>query len=299
MTNAEAVPIIFGEVLFDRFPDGSTVLGGAPFNVAWHLQALGRSPVFISRVGNDPLGQHIRTAMETWGMTTSGLQLDSAHPTGTVEVSFRDGEPAFDIVADRAYDFIDGDCLPPLPAASLIYHGSLALRNPQSQQALERLFDSCDAPGFVDVNLRPPWWSESLLQSILDKARWAKLNENELQILAPGNASIAKGAATLLRRHDMEMLLVTQGEKGAAAYGRDGLMAEIKPDSKSEVVDSVGAGDAFSSILILGLLLDWPLQETLSRAQSFASAIVGVRGATVSDPAFYAPFIEHWKLDQQ
>jgi len=299
MTNAEAVPIIFGEVLFDRFPDGSTVLGGAPFNVAWHLQALGRSPVFISRVGNDPLGQHIRTAMETWGMTTSGLQLDSAHPTGTVEVSFRDGEPAFDIVADRAYDFIDGDCLPPLPAASLIYHGSLALRNPQSQQALERLFDSCDAPGFVDVNLRPPWWSESLLQSILDKARWAKLNENELQILAPGNASIAKGAATLLRRHDMEMLLVTQGEKGAAAYGRDGLMAEIKPDSKSEVVDSVGAGDAFSSILILGLLLDWPLQKTLSRAQSFASAIVGVRGATVSDPAFYAPFIEHWKLDQQ
>ena len=50
-------PLIFGEVLFDRFPDGSIVLGGAPFNIAWHLQAFKQSPLFISRVGDDPLGQ--------------------------------------------------------------------------------------------------------------------------------------------------------------------------------------------------------------------------------------------------
>ena len=51
---------IFGEVLFDVFPDGHQVLGGAPFNVAWHLQAFGQSPFFISRVGNDPQGKEIR-----------------------------------------------------------------------------------------------------------------------------------------------------------------------------------------------------------------------------------------------
>ena len=66
-------PIIFGEVLFDCFPDGSRVLGGAPFNVAWHLQAFGAEPLFVSRVGNDPMGRKIRDAMLQWGMDTSGL----------------------------------------------------------------------------------------------------------------------------------------------------------------------------------------------------------------------------------
>jgi sugar/nucleoside kinase (ribokinase family) len=56
-------PCIFGEVLFDHFPDGKRVLGGAPFNVAWHLQAFGEAPRFISRVGDDAEGDEIRTAM--------------------------------------------------------------------------------------------------------------------------------------------------------------------------------------------------------------------------------------------
>ena len=59
-------PWIFGEVLFDCFPDGSRVLGGAPFNVAWHLQALGLEPLFLSRVGRDAAGREIRTAMGEW-----------------------------------------------------------------------------------------------------------------------------------------------------------------------------------------------------------------------------------------
>ncbi len=88
-------PVIFGEVLFDRFPDGSLVLGGAPFNVAWHLQAFGQAPLLISRVGDDPLGRQVRGAMLDWGMDTAGLQLDSAHATGTVEVRFDHGEPSY------------------------------------------------------------------------------------------------------------------------------------------------------------------------------------------------------------
>ena len=86
-------PVIFGEVLFDHFPDGSVVLGGAPFNVAWHLQAFGRAPLFISRVGDDPLGRRIRDIMHGWEMDASGLQLDSAHPTGSVEVRIDDELP--------------------------------------------------------------------------------------------------------------------------------------------------------------------------------------------------------------
>jgi fructokinase len=84
---------IFGEVLFDHFPDGTRVLGGAPFNVAWHLQAFGQSPLLISRVGSDPEGTQVRAAMRDWSLSSSGLQTDTVHPTGKVTVAFQDGEP--------------------------------------------------------------------------------------------------------------------------------------------------------------------------------------------------------------
>ena len=78
---------VFGEVLFDHFPDGRRVLGGAPFNVAWHLQAFGKRPHLISRVGDDAEGQEIRTAMRDWGMSEAGLQTGSG-PGGSGEHDF-------------------------------------------------------------------------------------------------------------------------------------------------------------------------------------------------------------------
>jgi len=88
----DAVTVIFGEVLFDCFPDGNSVLGGAPFNVAWHLQAFGMSPMMISSVGDDELGNKVKSAMQDWSMRTTGLQLDPVHPTGSVDIEFVDGE---------------------------------------------------------------------------------------------------------------------------------------------------------------------------------------------------------------
>ncbi|RLJ20866.1 hypothetical protein DJ031_04880 [bacterium endosymbiont of Escarpia laminata] len=81
---------VFGEVLFDHLPDGARVLGGAPFNVAWHLQAFGQSPCFISRVGRDAEGAKVKTAMTAWGMRIDTLQTDDHLPTGQVSVSIED-----------------------------------------------------------------------------------------------------------------------------------------------------------------------------------------------------------------
>ncbi len=185
MTNDTPIPLVFGEVLFDHFPDGSMVLGGAPFNVAWHLQAFRQAPLFVSRVGDDALGRNIRSAMLEWGMHTQGLQMDSAHPTGTVEVRIEGGEPSYDIVAGRAYDFIDALSLPPFEKPGVIYHGSLALRNQPSADALAALKEDHPVPVFLDVNLRPPWWQRDSVLAMLQAAHWAKLNEHELEQLFP------------------------------------------------------------------------------------------------------------------
>ena len=99
-------PVLFGEVLFDVFPPGTQVLGGAPFNVAWHLQGFGLRPLLISSVGADDRGKQIKKRMQEWGMETSGLQTDEQHPSGIVQVSFNNGQPSYEILSDQAYDFI-------------------------------------------------------------------------------------------------------------------------------------------------------------------------------------------------
>ena len=291
--------MIFGEVLFDHFPDGSVILGGAPFNVAWHLQAFGLSPLFISRVGNDPLGQQIKMYMSEWGMSTRGLQLDSSHPTGTVDVQIDHGEPSYNIVEKCAYDFIDRSAIPPLADRGYLYHGTLAIRNTVSEEALKAIKDEHNLSIFVDINLRPPWWNMACVNVALTDSHWAKLNEDELRKITPEeNASedIERLAAELVSNFALEGVIITQGKRGAFVLTAAGERFTIAPEPNNNVVDTVGAGDAFSSILLLGLVRRWPLPLTIKRAQQFASRVVGIRGATISNMEFYQPLIDNWKL---
>ena len=294
--NAHATPLIFGEVLFDCFPDGNSVLGGAPFNVAWHLQAFGMSPLVISSIGNDELGEQVEAAMTDWTMTSAGLQHDPAHPTGSVDITFIDDEPRYSIVEHRAYDYIDAASLPQMPEKSLLYHGTLALRNPVSRETLHALKAQRTGPLFMDVNLRDPWWDRPYVLELVDDADWVKLNQDELSQLGNGDGEVAKQADDFMRSHELSGLVVTLGDKGAIAMTDDGRLAEVSPAQQLTVIDTVGAGDAFTSVLITGLISEWPLELTLQRAQAFASMIVGKQGATVHDRDFYQALITDWGL---
>jgi len=283
---------IFGEVLFDHFPDGNQVLGGAPFNVAWHLQAFGQSPRIVSRVGRDAEGAQVRAAMEDWGLATDDLQTDPVRPTGQVAVSFEDGEPSYDIVADCAYDNIE-----PITAApcQLLYHGSLAARSASSAGALRQLRASGPQTVFVDVNLRTPWWQAGTVHELLQGAHWVKLNSDELALLA-GNATSADPGTDFLQRYALRGLLVTHGARGAELLLANGERLQVAPMANNEVVDTVGAGDAFAAVMLLGLLNDWAMPVVLERAQQFAGALIGRRGATVDDRGFYQKFSRQWQL---
>ena len=290
-THSTKRPAVFGEVLYDQFPDGSSVLGGAPFNVAWNLQAFGLNPLFISRIGNDSLGHQIREAMQQWGMDTIGLQIDPKHQTGTVDISIKHGEPSFNIVPQRAYDYIDAEQLPALDNVGLLYHGSLALRNTESKTAFSALASQQDVPTFIDVNLRSPWWRAEDITPFMQRARWIKLNENELTLLAPAADSVQSQALALQQTTGADLILVTRGEHGALACLPDGAVESIVPNKNIAVTDTVGAGDAFASVTIAGLLKGWDPVVTLHRAQNFASAVVGLRGATTTDQDFYRSFL--------
>ncbi|HKK04398.1 MAG TPA: PfkB family carbohydrate kinase [Gammaproteobacteria bacterium] len=294
----DARPVIFGEVLFDRLPDGA-VLGGAPFNVAWHLQGFGLRPLFVSRVGQDPEGDDVFMTMSDWGMDTAGVQRDPERPTGAVQVRLSAGQPSFNILPEQAYDYIDGvqagAALAGEPLA-LLYLGTLANRALISREAMVALRSQCELPTFVDINLRAPWWDDTILATVLRGARWVKLNDEELGAVLGrrlGHEAIADAGEDLRARHDLDLLVVTLGADGAWFITPEGRRFG-EPAPVETLVDTVGAGDAFSAVTLLGLMRGWSLETTLPRALAFAARICAQRGATAANPELYQSFLESW-----
>lgn len=301
----EQRPTVVGEVLFDCFPDGSNILGGAPFNVAWHLHGLGLSPLMVTSVGDDALGRRVLDTMEKWGMDTSGVQVTKQNQTGRVTVTFADGEPSYDIVTDQAYDHLDA-----MQAKSsidkkkidknkysMLYHGTLIARSPHSQAVLKELKHHLGLPIFVDINLRPPWWQLKTVKESISGASWVKMNQDELATVMDnrnmGTSDIQATAERLFAEYELEMLIVTLGAKGAFCVSKAGTI-QGAPAQASKVVDTVGAGDSFSAVMIAGVIQDWPRALTLKRALDFAAAICEIRGATTSDRHLYENFLSQW-----
>lgn len=294
-------PLIFGEVLFDTFPGGTEVLGGAPFNVAWHLHGFGMQPLLVSRIGADAAGDRVVETMTDWGMDLSGLQRDDMRPTGRVLIELQDGQPTFEILADQAYDHIDPSgalrASTGGPAADLIYHGTLALRDPASRAALEALAGAHRVRRCVDLNLRDPWWDARMVDEVMRGADWLKLNDAELRTAcgAAGDAALAPLADALRARYGIGVLVVTCGADGAFVIGPEGRVDGRAPRVE-RIADTVGAGDAFSAVSLAGLRAGWDPATTLERALDFAAWICTVRGATVSDRSVYAEYRKKWGL---
>jgi fructokinase len=295
-------PMIFGEVLFDVFPD-ATVIGGAPFNVAWHLHGFGLNPLFVSRVGDDPAGERALTIMRSWGMDISCVQIDTGHPTGEVQVALKDdGGHEFTILPDCAYDYIDAATVMRAGGAhaiELIYHGTLALRSNVSRSSLFTLCQQLRVPRCIDINLRSPWWGMSEVKSLIDGADWVKLNDEELMLVGDETmraSAVDESAPKLRRSYGIGTLIVTRGAKGALIVDDNGVV-EGDAAKVGEIVDTVGAGDAFAAVALIGLMHRWEAGVTLRRALEFASWICTLRGAVVDAPEHYHRFMHSWEVE--
>lgn len=292
--NAPKNVVLFGEVLFDCFPDGSKVIGGAPFNVAWHLQALGDNPFFISRIGVDALGDELLQIAQAWGIRTLGLQRDAHHPTGQVHIKLIDQEPHYTIAPDSAFDFIEADAAitqwshnqTASAENTLLYHGSLALRSDFARRQFEQLQQTLQGSIFLDVNLRAPWWEKESLFHWLKAARWVKLNEAELRDLGFHQTDLRTAMQAFREHFQLEQLIVTQGAEGASVLAPEGFKQRA-PGRIDQFVDTVGAGDAFTAVYIHGLIHGWSIDKGLQKALTFASHIIGCQGATPHDKSVY------------
>lgn len=295
--------VLFGEVLADIFPDQS-VLGGAPFNVARHLQAFGLHPVMISRTGNDLLREELLREMGRLGMDTLGIQCDQKHPTGQVQVQMENGNHRFTILPDQAYDHIHAGMAHMITMSikpELVYFGTLAQRSMPSRLALDKFLSDSKCPHFFDINLRSPWYNKHTVQRSLMCSDIVKMNEDELEIVASyfkinAPTPLLK-AKSLLDQFDLKYLLVTCGEHGAWLINQQHETYNAEPAAGAHtIVDTVGAGDAFSAAIIVGLLHDWAMPVAMQRANQLAAAICGIRGGAPQQHDFYIPFKQAWNL---
>lgn len=286
MTVATSI-LVLGEALVDEFHDGP-VAGGAPFNVARSLAAFSAPVRFVSRIGaDDAAGRLVLDSAARFGLSAAGIQRDAHRATGRVSVHEEAGSHRFEIHADAAWDHLEP---PAATGPGLVYFGSLAQRHPVSRATLRALAKQAGGPRLLDLNLRPGTDTPELAAESLMLADWVKLNEDELDRLL---GWFEPTLPDLMSRFALKHVVVTRGAAGYALYGEEGrLVASGDGVAQAALVDTVGAGDAFTAMLLAGLSLGRNLPATLQLANRYAAMICGVRGPLPADPAVLAPWRE-------
>jgi fructokinase len=276
--------LVWGEVLWDRFPDGAR-LGGAPANVAWHLGQAGGWARLISRVGDDADG-HAAIAQLEEVCDTELVQLDRERATGEVRVAIEAGEPRYTLVPDRAWQRIEctASVTAAIDAAGVFAYGTLAQLTPDGlagwRAAISRAKHRCLT--VCDVNLRktkpvvtPPADELVAIQEALEFADVLKVNDRELEVLA----SWFSWRDPIAHLRERRLIAVTHGARGSTLYTASDRI-DVAGVAASPGGDNVGCGDAYLAILVLGLTAGWDLATTGRAAARWAAAVAGVRGAT-------------------
>ncbi|MBN9121968.1 MAG: carbohydrate kinase [Planctomycetes bacterium] len=286
-------PIVgIGEVLWDVYPDGHKVAGGAPFNFAFHCHQLGHDAVIVSRVGDDELGRELRARVRELGLSDEYIQTDYEHPTGTVQVTLdANAVPTYTITENVAWDHIAWDeKLSALSrGARAVCFGSLAQRSSKTRDTIRRVapgpmtFAGPKAPLYLfDVNLRPPHYDRTIIEDSLRRCDWAKLNHDELfelvDLIPLAHFDEEYPAAELRATYNFGLVCVTRGPEGAFLTTAEELFHE--PGVPAQVVDTVGAGDAFTAAMVCLHLEGKSLRECARFAVHYAARVCEQPGGT-------------------
>ena len=276
--------ICFGEALWDVLPSMRSV-GGAPLNVAYHLKKLGVRAWPMSGVGNDPLGEELKSQIEEWGLPSDLICSVADRETGRSLITVLEGEPNVEVLKDVAWDYIDVPENWPVecqPAEALVF-GSLAQRSARNRAVLDAMFVAMpNALKVLDVNLRDAFEDYEQIWALARSADLVKLNDEEMQALMQTTATRTNAedcARSFQREAGCETVCMTMGAQGAGLLRCDEWhWVDAVP---VKVRDTVGAGDSFLAGLIYGLLITQEdATTTLRRSATLASFVASSDGAT-------------------
>ncbi|AHF14285.1 PfkB family carbohydrate kinase [Niabella soli] len=291
--------ICFGEVLWDDFGTTKTI-GGAPLNVGYHLSKLAIEPVIVSQVGKDEPGRGLLQQLDQWQLVADYCVVSDVHPTSTVNVQLlENGEVTYTITENVAWDFVeyDNELAGKIKEADAFIYGTLAARTPYTRATLLRYLEHAKWR-VLDLNLRPPYTDRETLLLLIRSCHSLKLNRGELDFigsfLGKGIETEAEGAALIFAAFDnIEEIILTKGEKGAAYYNRkeqwsiEGLTVPV--------MDTVGSGDAFLAAFVGGKLKGRTHRRQMEDAVVLSAFIATRQGACPSyTPATVQKFKEKY-----
>lgn len=284
----QAIIVGLGEVLWDLLPSGK-VLGGAPANFAYMANLLGNRGVVASRVGIDVAGREACAVMASLGVGMEYLQQDGEHETGFAEVVIDEsGQPIFRIKESVSWDFLEWTPAWEELARKLdvVCFGSLAQRSAISAATVDRFLRASrpEALRIFDVNLREKHYSNEILERSLRYANILKLTDHELlrlmSLLGFRARKEEECARQLLQEFDLKLVCVTRGSRGSVLVSHEKTVKH--PGVAVKVVDSVGAGDAFTACVAHHLMRGRPLEEISESANRLAAWVATQFGATPS-----------------
>jgi fructokinase len=282
MNDAIEKVICYGETLWDVFPD-IELPGGAPMNVAVHLNLYKVKTAIVSRVGEDPYGERLFSFLRNKNVSSRLVQKDKTVPTGMVKVHLSEGKNAtYDIVFPAAWDFIeiDDNIIHSVKNSKIFVFGSLAARSEVSRKNLFKLIEVAQTKIF-DVNLRTPHFSSQIVLDLIQRSSIVKLNEDELynvgEWLGKKEATIEEACKLIEEHFQPELIVVTLGSKGAMTYKKG--EADYHRSYDVIVKDTVGSGDAFLAAYIFKFLQNASTREALSFACAAGSLVASKQGA--------------------
>jgi fructokinase len=271
---------VTGEALIDLVVDRDGCVaaqpGGGPFNTARTIGRLGLAPAFLGRLSHDSFGRLLAASLDHDGVTLAVPRLSEA-PTTLAAVDVDAGGTAgyrFYLAGTSSFSLTYALLSAALPEGMTALHaGSLALVVEPVAAGIERLITS-DVPGdvlvMIDPNCRPEVISDqqayrARLSRILRRADVVKASVEDLAYLFPG-ATAGKAAAVLLGQGP-SLILVTDGPRPARAFLAEREISVEVPEV--QVVDTIGAGDAFG-----GAFLAWWSGNELTRPDLHRSGLV-------------------------
>jgi len=273
-----------GEVLWDLLPTGK-MIGGAPANFCYHAKNLGADAAIISATGNDALGAEIENTLTQKGIKHILNHPD--YPTGTVSVELKNGIPDYIIHENVAWDFIrlDNEAQSWIKTADAICFGTLGQRSIVSAEAIDQALDSVapKALKVLDVNLRQQYFSKEILEKSFKRANVVKLNDEEIEIIGAMfglSGSQKLKCLTLMDIFRFDVMALTMGDKGSLLLTTN--EESFVPVPKVKVVDTVGAGDSFTAVMVMGLLNNKQLHELHNEATEYAAKVCTFSGAMPS-----------------
>lgn len=271
--------ISFGEVLWDMLPDGKK-LGGAPLNLLYHAIKSGCTGALISAVGKDDLGQEILSEIKEKNIPCFVTEND--YPTGTVQIELKDGIPTYKITQNVAWDYlkISDEVKSYLSSVKVICYGSLSVRSNTSYNSLKELITLChnDVIKFFDINLRFPFYTIDLVKELLQTCDILKINDEELEFLRTElYTGTGDFSSWLMKNFKIKIIILTAGGSYSKIIMSDEILYMQTP--KVKVVDTVGAGDAFSGAFLASLIQGKSVAEAHQNAVKIAAFVVEQAGA--------------------